>query len=429
MMNFAFLPDLSALTILMVILLLVRRRHPGPRPNAWLLGLLFTLTEEVVHTFYPAAGMPASFLHVMVVDSYLLAGTAFIWGAGAGARSQHLSRNSRLLYLALNGLPLFALTTIYGLNLRMAQFYIPAIAAGIVLGVASSLWVRRNWLYASLYTLGWIAVGLLVHRGMFREAVYWTLACVYAIAAIKFERRLEGNTTGKLAIVPGFSLWAFCFLLHPWVVTHLAYADIASHVLNLQNSLVAIGMILVLLEEQVSTNQWLALHDELTGLPNRRMFASRLDVAIERADRDKTTLALVVLDLDGFKKINDSLGHFAGDHVLREVSTTLRKSLRASDTVARLGGDEFIIMATEMNSEKSVQRFVDSIASAIQRPILFNSQSILITASLGIAIYPDDADDAIKLLRLADQRMYFLKKRPVQPSQIEAAMAALSPPA
>jgi diguanylate cyclase (GGDEF)-like protein len=290
--------------------------------------------------------------------------------------------------------------------------------------------LRRNWVYAVLYALGWSAAGALIYEGMFRQTVYWSIACVYAVAAINFERRLEGNTTGKLAIVPGFAIWSLCFVIHPWIVDHPAFTDIGSHVLNMQNCLVAIGMILVLLEEQVSTNQWLALHDELTGLPNRRMFAASLDLAIEQARREKNTLALVVLDLDGFKKINDSLGHQAGDHVLREVSATLRKSIRTADTVARLGGDEFIIMAADMANEKTVQRFVEAIAKAIERPIVFSGQPILVTASLGIAIYPDDADDAIKLLRLADQRMYFLKRRPVQPSQIETPpMAVLSPPA
>jgi diguanylate cyclase len=425
MINYAFLPDLSALTILVVILLLVRRRHPGARANAWLLGLFFTLIEAVAHDLYPPYVLPPRFLHVTVVDSYLLAGIIFIWGAG----NERLSRHSRLLYLSLNGLPLLALVTVYGLNLRTAEFYRPAIAVGMIFGVASSLWVRRNWFYASLYVLGWTVAGFLVNHDMFREAVYLGLATVYALAALNFERRLPANTTGKLALVPGFSMWALCFLFHSWIVNHAAYADIASHVLNMQNCLVAIGMILVLLEDQVTTNQWLALHDELTGLPNRRMFASRLDLAIERCGREKTSLALVVLDLDGFKKINDSLGHLAGDHVLREVSTTLRQSIRASDTVARLGGDEFIIMAANMNSEKSVQRFVESIGSAIERPIVFNEQSILVTASLGIAIFPDDADDAIKLLRLADQRMYSLKKQPPQPSHIKPGVAALSPPA
>jgi diguanylate cyclase (GGDEF)-like protein len=424
-MNFAFLPDLSALTVLIVILLLVRRRHPGPRANAWLLGLFLTLVEELAHTFYPQNGPPPAIFHIIVVDCYVLTGALFIWAAG----NQKLSRNSRFLYLAVNTAALLALTTLYGANLPMSPAYLLAISAGIIVGVASSLFVRQNWLYASLFTLGWILVAALAEHDMLRQAVYWSLACVFTLAALAFDRHLERRSTGKLAIVPGLSLWALCFALHPWVVKYPAYADIASHVLNMQIALVAIGMILVLLEQQVSTNQWLALHDELTGLPNRRMFAAKLDLAIERCNREKGSLALVVLDLDGFKKINDSLGHLAGDHVLREISTTLRRSVRSSDTVARLGGDEFIIMASDMDNEKSLQRFVESIRGAIERPIDVHEQAISVTASLGIAMYPADADDAIKLLRVADQRMYFLKRRPAQQSQVDTGMAALSPPA
>ena len=155
---------------------------------------------------------------------------------------------------------------------------------------------------------------------------------------------------------------------------YAARADIASHMWNMQKSLISIGMILVMLEEQVSNNEWLALHDELTGLPNRRLFAARLTGAIEYCDRRSTSLALVVLDLNDFKKINDTLGHVAGDQVLREVATTLRKSIRATDTVARLGGDEFIIVATDMANERSVERFTDSLRSAIERPMTINDR-------------------------------------------------------
>ncbi len=168
------------------------------------------------------------------------------------------------------------------------------------------------------------------------------------IAALNFQRRLARNSTGKLAIVTGFVIWALCLLLHPWIVQYRSYADIASHIWNMQKSLISIGMILVMLEEQVSSNEWLALHDELTGLPNRRLFADRLTTAIERANRTQNRLALLILDMNGFKIINDTMGHQAGDQVLREVSAHLRRSVRASDTLARLGGDEFIIVATDL---------------------------------------------------------------------------------
>jgi diguanylate cyclase (GGDEF)-like protein len=419
-MNLAFLPDLFALAILVVILALVRRRHSDARADAWLLGLSFTLIESLAHTFYAPTGVPDKVLHVIVLDCYVLAGLVFNWAAG----DQALTHRVRLLYLSLNGLSLLALTTIYGLNLRYASVYVPAVVIGAIVGVTSSLFLRHNWRYALAYLLGWGWVGVLVSEGNFRGAVYWSLGCVYALAAMHFNRRLQRKSTGRLAIVTGFSIWALFFLTHPWVMDHYAaHADIASHVWNMQKSLISIGMILVMLEEQVSNNEWLALHDELTGLPNRRLFAARLTQAIEYSNRRDSSLALVVLDVNDFKKINDTMGHVAGDQVLREIAATLRKSIRATDTVARLGGDEFIIVATDMANEGSVERFTDSLRSAIERPITINDQAMVVGASFGFAIYPRDAKDATKLLRLADQRMYHLKRRSV-PAQIENGVAA-----
>jgi len=415
-LNLAFLPDLSALAILILILAVVRRRHSDARADAWLLGLSFTLIESVAHTFYAPQGVPNKALHLIVLDCYLLAGLVFNWAAG----DQRESQGTRLLSLSLNGVSLLTLATIYGLNVRVTKAYIPAVVVGMAVGVVSSLVLRSSWRSALLYFAGWSVAGALVLRGEFRPAVYWSLACVYAIAAINFYRRLEGRSAGRLAVVLGFTIWAMCFALHPWIVERTAYADIASHIWNMQKSLISIGMILVMLEEQVSNNEWLALHDELTGLPNRRLFAARLTNAIQYSDRRNSSLALVVLDLNDFKRINDTLGHPVGDMVLREVSLALRRNIRGSDTVARLGGDEFIIAATDMPNELAVERFTDSLRAAIERPIMVNDMPMVVSASFGFAMYPDDAKDATKLLRLADQRMYGLKRRPVYAAQIEA---------
>lgn len=422
-MNYSFLPDLFALTMLVVILLLVRKQHSGERSNAWLLGLFVTLVESVAHTFYSPTGMPGRILHVIVVDCYMIAGTVFIWAAG----NRSLSRNSRLLFLALDSIPLLALTTTYGLNLRYGRAYIPAIVAGIVIGVSSSLGIRKSRRFAALHVIGWSLVALVLSFGLYRQATYWALACVYGIAAINFYRQLQKGSTGRLAIVTGFSIWALFLFAHPWVVGHPTIVDIASHMWNLQKSLISIGMILVMLEEQATSNAYLAHHDELTGLPNRRMFAARLSLALDEAARQKSSLALVVLDLDGFKIVNDTLGHLAGDQLLREVATTLRKNVRSTDVVARMGGDEFIIMANGLNGENSARRFCESIRSALASPILFQGQPMSVSASVGVALYPEDARDPIKLLRIADQRMYHRKKAPMSVRPIEPSMVALPP--
>ncbi|HEY5056561.1 MAG TPA: GGDEF domain-containing protein [Acidobacteriaceae bacterium] len=415
-MNLAFLPDLSALAILILILALVRRRHSDARADAWLLGLSFTLVESTAHTFYKAGKIPDAFLHLLVLNCYLVAGLIFNWAAS----DQREADRSRLLYLTLNGLTLMGLTTLYGLNVRIAKLYIPSIAVGMVVGVVSSLALRKKWRYALFQLAAWTVIAVLIARGQLRPAVYWSLACLYAVAAVNFYRRLEGRSAGRVAVVLGFSIWSLCFFAHPWIVEKVAYADIASHIWNLQKSLISLGMILVMLEEQVSNNEWLALHDELTGLPNRRLFAARLTNAIQYTESRNTSLALVVLDLNDFKKINDTLGHPVGDQVLREVAAVLRKNIRATDTVARLGGDEFIIAATDMPNAGAVERFTDALRTAIERPVLVNDMPLSVGASFGFAMYPGDAKDATKLLRLADQRMYALKRRPVYAAQIEA---------
>ncbi|MCU1322286.1 MAG: hypothetical protein JWM43_1935 [Acidobacteriaceae bacterium] len=408
-MNLAFLPDLSALTILIVILLLLRRQHSQQQTDVWLLGLGFTLVEAIAHTFYAPVGMPNVILHIIVLDCYLMAGLVFNWASG----NYTLPRRTRLLYVSLNALPLLTINTMYGLHIHAMRAFMVPVVLGFILGVSTSVFLRRSPILAAIHFFGWCGMGYLVYHGQNRSAVYWSLCVVYSIAAVNFQRRLPKKSTGRLAILTGFTIWALCFLLHPWIVNYAAYADIASHVWNMQKSLISIGMILVMLEEQVSSNQWLALHDELTGLPNRRLFEDRLAHSIDRCRRTNGSIAVLLLDLNGFKKINDTLGHQAGDQLLREVAQNLRDTLHASDTLARLGGDEFVLLTSSLADHRSISHRVDAIHCAIERPILLAGRPTIISASLGAAIYPHDAQDATNLLRLADQRMYALKAKPM----------------
>lgn len=418
-MNYAFLPDLSALTILIVILLIMRRRHPHEQADIWILGLLITLVESSAHIFYAKQGLPSHLLHVIVLNCYLLAGVVFTWDA----RIHPTPVRVRIAYLALNTLPLLAINTLYGFYVNKPAPYYAAVAAGLIIAVASSLYLRRTLLVTVLHLGGWLAIAFLVNHGQYREAVYWSLCGVYAVAARKYQQRLPRESTGRLAILTGFSIWALCFFIHPFIVTYRAYADIASHVWNMQKTLITIGMILVMLEEQVSSNQWLALHDHLTGLPNRRSFESHLTAALAHCRRANDHLALLVLDLDGFKKINDTLGHQAGDQILCGVAKNLREDLPASNTLARLGGDEFTLIAPDIKNVQVLDELLNTIQTSVQRPILVDGQPFIMTISLGIAIYPDDAEEANRLISIADQRMYTLKHRPSTRGQIDLGVA------
>lgn len=405
-MNYAFLPDLSALAILIVILLLLRRHHPHRQANLWLLGLFFTLIESTAHIFYAPGGLPVTVLHTIVIVCYLLAGVVFVWASGNYAVSDRRSFH----FLLFNSLPLLGMCATYGMHLFIRNAFLPWVIFGLVVGIVTSLAIRRSILLALLMACGWAGIGYLISNNQYRDAVYWSLGVVYAIATVNFYRKLPRHSTGRLAIVTGFSIWSFFFFLHPLIVTYRTYADIASHLWNMQKSLISIGMILVMLEEQVSCNRWLALHDELTGLANRRSFEDHLATALDRCRRGHSTLALFMLDLDGFKQINDTHGHHAGDQLLRHVASSLHKHSKDFESIARLGGDEFTLVACDPGHFGSVEQLRDIIRDATELPFLFDGQKLSVSASIGIAIYPDDADDATRLLRIADLRMYSLKQ-------------------
>jgi len=154
-----------------------------------------------------------------------------------------------------------------------------------------------------------------------------------------------------------------------------------------------------------------ANHDTLTGLPNRNLLGDRLDQAISRAERLGYFLALVFIDLDNFKFINDSLGHAAGDELLVEVADRLRRCLRTSDTVARQGGDEFVLVLSDHYRVNSIISLLERILVEIGRPVSLAGREFQVGASLGVALYPQDGDDATSLLKHADVAMYAAKDR------------------
>jgi diguanylate cyclase (GGDEF)-like protein/PAS domain S-box-containing protein len=154
-----------------------------------------------------------------------------------------------------------------------------------------------------------------------------------------------------------------------------------------------------------------ATHDPLTGLTNRLVFYDRIAVELARARRNQTNLALIYLDLDRFKIINDTLGHSCGDQLLKAVAERLKNLLRETDTLARMGGDEFMYILPEVESSEDVDRVAEKVLDAIRKPFLLDGQLQSITASSGIAIYPVDGKDAETLMKNADLAMYFAKDK------------------
>ncbi len=156
--------------------------------------------------------------------------------------------------------------------------------------------------------------------------------------------------------------------------------------------------------------QYQAYHDALTGLPNRLLFRDISALEAAQARRNRKKLAILFLDLDRFKEINDSLGHDAGDELLKEVASRLRMSIRQSDTVARIGGDEFNVLLSDILDADDITATVRKIMSAFRDPYIIAGSELRVTTSIGISIYPDDSTDIETLLKFADMSMYHAKE-------------------
>ena len=175
----------------------------------------------------------------------------------------------------------------------------------------------------------------------------------------------------------------------------------------------------------------LAHHDALTALPNRMAFMAQLDARMSAARIDGSTLALLFIDLDNFKRVNDSLGHLVGDSMLQTVAERIKHALRASDMVARFGGDEFMVLLTQAQHREAVEDVARKLLVAIEQPVLAEGRQISVTPSIGIARFPGEASTPAELIKHADSAMYLAKSRGranfqfFDPSVVSSAYAAL----
>jgi diguanylate cyclase (GGDEF)-like protein len=220
------------------------------------------------------------------------------------------------------------------------------------------------------------------------------------------------------SLKPGYRLDGFLFEikepLPKWVynvillglilITIIGF--IAIYILRINRKL---NISLEQIKEQSKKIEYQATHDTLTGLPELRLLHERWDKAVARADREASSAAILFIDLDDFKLVNDTFGHPAGDYILKVVSNKLKKSIRSVDTAARLGGDEFVVILDCIKSSEDAPLIANKLIDAISQPVHFNSHVIQIGISIGIAIYPDHSSKSDDIIRLADSAMYKAK--------------------
>ncbi len=422
------LPDLFAIVFLTCVVALVRRNSKHDAAGLWTAGLVLIVLEGVARLLYVAPSPPLwhHVWHAAALDSYCLAGVIFLRSAVPSLRRMPHS----WFYLGINTLPHLLMMTVYGMDLKAESGYRALSVAGLIIGVLTAVAFRRGWRDVAAFCAIWLPLIVATSHANFRIAIYLSLFLLFSLIAVAFAVNLPRASKGRLLIAGGFGAWALCFATHPWIATWgPTSVQLASEVWDLQKFLITVGFVLLLFESQVWNTERLALHDQLTGLPNRRLYDDRQEQALARAKRNGTALLLFNLDLDDFKNINDTLGHSAGDALLRGMAKNLHACIRSGDTVARIGGDEFRLLAVDLAMEaagesahlrRQAERIATQVRSAVEVPVevdgLHGKHMVQASTSIGVALYPHDALDALQLCRIADQRMYEDKhRRKLQP--------------
>lgn len=299
---------------------------------------------------------------------------------------------------------------------------------------SSRLLQNRRWVLGAAVALGIFSVALFANhpdplgpRFFVRVGVrsgITSLAFLIAAATVWRTRPGESRRSLGRALVGGASalygltqlplLWSLVF--NRAVASHPSYSLFAGFFDFVLVFTIGLGVVIWLLEEEhrrASTTAeeitQLAFHDPLTGLPNRKLLLDYLSLNILQARRDRDKLAVFFIDLDRFKVINDSLGHSAGDKVLQVVATRVKGAMREADSVGRMGGDEFVVVTPAVHGVEDAVHIAQKVRDAIRLPLQIDHRELFVSASMGVALYPSDGEDAETLLKNADTAMYRAK--------------------
>jgi len=279
----------------------------------------------------------------------------------------------------------------YEPTLLLASVAIAIVASTIALWLSVRLRKGRSW-QMSLARLGAAFVMGLAISGM-----HYTAMAASQFSAGSHPTGASGMNNLWLATIVGVLAIA---LLSITTILLVYDADLESKTRRHNEQL----------EQANAQLQHVATHDALTGLPNRLLLGDRLEQMIAQAERRERRFAVMMMDLDRFKSINDSLGHHSGDELLKEAARRLLSRLRRTDTLARLAGDEFVVVLNEIASLRDAESVASSVLQDISRPIALSGLEVHVSASIGISVYPENGSDAETLLQHADAAMYHAKK-------------------
>jgi diguanylate cyclase (GGDEF)-like protein len=407
--NWSELPDLAAVALLAGAFVSVARRNHTEVSRVWLVGWIMIVIHFAASIFTTVPGIRGTIAESAALIALIWAGLLFMW-ASIPYRNERSSPWMGLGLAATNALYVILLQfdSVPNWALSISAILIGAVPLILALSSVHRFNHPLRWGIVTLYCiLSFFALGLQAKPQYGRDlALNAVLFAVFFGCCFHFWFAYRRATAGAYITIAGFFAWASVFVIAPLMDIFRPDVHIEGEVWNLPKYVVAVGMILLLLEDQIEHNRHLALHDHLTGLPNRRLYQDRLANALERARRSETQAALLVVDLDRFKQVNDTLGHHVGDLVLQQVAEMFAARVRRSDTVARTGGDEFSVILEEPISRDEAEQVGQTLIELLDQPLLLAGQKIRIGASVGIAVYPEDARQMESLCIAADLKMY-----------------------
>ena len=412
MLRYSLIPHLIAFAALVFVFWSMLRHHSRRQVNFWLLAWTFVLLHFTAQLLNLGESFWGTVLATISLLSLEIAGIAFVHAA---SRIDLAQEQPIGMLIWASALLTYGALVVWGVEAALPYYIDITVLAVSLCVVHFRVRTRRtlqdNVLSFSSVLLLALLLAILVRRDQTGYGIDAALSWLYLVAGVRYWQRYQQKTIGVLTAVFGFLAASFMFpialIVRAAYVPHLKI-DLA--IRNLPKFIIAIGILLTFLEEEMNRTEHLALHDALTGLPNRRLLEDRMTNMLERAERNHTRAAILVIDLDGFKHINDTHGHAIGDEFLREVALRLGKVVRKADTLARSGGDEFTVLVSDILQPNGATILAQKLQMELDRPIAVRQLQLCVSGSVGIALYPEDGQTADSLCARADADMYRAKR-------------------
>lgn len=409
------LPDLLGIGLLIYAFVSVAKPGSNLAPRCWLAGWVMIEVHFLMEMLAPTPGLPGLLASGLSISALTWCGLCFV----RSTEPRPFGPLSRAWFWSLGAVNTFYLTL---QSLPDASRDLRGVAGSLYAVVPLALLATfhgkepggpQRWPEVALYCALSLLLVLAAQGELGADgdsvAIDATLSLAFLMSFLRFIATYPRRGGGYVVTAAGMFAWCLVFPVGDQLLQHFPQVHVDDEVWNLPKYLVAVGMILILFEEELRRNQHLAQHDPLTDLPNRRQFLDCLNGAIERARRAGTRLALLSIDLDGFKQVNDRLGHHVGDVVLQRVATLFVGRVRRGDLVARIGGDEFSVVLEGNPTGENARQVADQLSRLLDEPLALDRASVRVGASIGMAIFPDDAQTLEGLCVVADQRMYAVK--------------------